>query len=491
VDASLGEITPDHPDTPAPRPAPVAWAPPDQPAVDSPTVRMPASEHPTVQVPGPTASPVTAAPTTAAPVTAAPTTAAPAPTGAATAAPTTAAPAPTGAATAAPTTTAPAPFSLAGFQVAAPATSTTSRWRPRRSGPWWVAAAAAVVIVGLVIGLLVWSPWSPPATPKDVVAHGTSATAVTLAWSARSEGTPVETYLIQRDGKEAGSVPGSQVTFRDEGLVPGSKHTYAVVAARGSKHSTASAPVPVTVPAPSPTALVQQGADPQSVTLGWSPPADSPPPDQYLLLVDGRTTDVVGAPAAGQPTQRLLGLQAGSTYSVQVSAVWSGGGISAPSDALAATTADPPISEARLEASSGVDVAFRVTSSNSTDLTVGKSFTSSWTLTPTCGSGPCNVTLEGDFHPSGDGTPFTLTLVRNGATYTGTTRASISSCRGRSVEDTVTVTLTVATATRPDWIATRWTGSIQYVNPYTNAGGGYYCPSGKTVAVISASSPTT
>ncbi|HEY6797595.1 MAG TPA: hypothetical protein VI248_23215 [Kineosporiaceae bacterium] len=50
------------------------------------------------------------------------------------------------------------------------------------------------------------------------------------------------------------------------------------------------------------------------------------------------------------------------------------------------------------------------------------------------------------------------------------------------------MTITVAAAQGTDWVATRWTGQIEYRNPYVDAGGGYYCPSGSTAASISSTS---
>jgi hypothetical protein len=286
-----------------------------------------------------------------------------------------------------------------------------------------------------------------------------------------------------------GRVPGSATSFRDERLVPGSTHRYRLIATRGSRRSPASSPVVVTLPAPAPTGLAGRDVDQRSATVVWTAPRDVPEPDQYVVLVDGQNRDVVGSSGGPQQSARILGLDPRTTYSVQVQASWHAGGVSPLSDAVPVTTADPPIADARLDGGQGAEVAFRVIASNTTDLKVGSSFTDTWTLTPTCAAGPCDVRLAARFHPSGNGVPFELTLARRGATYTGTTRARISHCDGRPLLDTVTVTVTVLGAEGTGWVATRWAGRIEYRSPYADAGR-YYCPSGRTVATISSGGTT-
>jgi len=458
MDGPSGEVMPNHPDAAAPPQAgqPAPWTPPDAAVAAEPAAPPPMPVGPPTPAAWPPPMPAAPPPTPAGPP-----------------------PMPAG----------PGPRIAPEF-FAPPPPPRASRLRPPWRASWLVAGAAVVAVIGLVSALLVWAPWSPPSVPQRLAVRSSSPTENTLTWSPPSEGTSVADYLVQRDDAQVATVPGSQRSYQDKGLIPGGKHSYRVIAARGSKHSVATAPIMVATPAPSPTGLVQQASDPTSVTLAWSPPTGSPAPDQYLLLVDGQTSDISGAPSSGAPSQRLVGLHPATAYSVQVEAVWAGGGISAPSEALSITTANPPLSEARLEAS-GVPVSFSVTASNASDVAVGRSWTSSWTLTPACASGPCSVSLEADFHPSGNGRLFDVALTRSGNTYTGTARASISNCRGKSVTDTITVTLTVTAASGPDWVATGWTGRIEYVNPYTNAGGGYYCPSGRTAATVTAAPAST
>ena len=359
-----------------------------------------------------------------------------------------------------------------------------------------VAVLVVVLVASLVSGLLVWAPWKPPATPTGLTVTSRTPTTITLSWAPRSTGTPVGRYVIVRNNSEVGSVTGSETSFVDSGLTPGGSYSYEVVAARGSKRSAPQAhPATANTTAPSPSALKQLAATPESVTIGWAPPADSPTPDEYMILsaTDGtQLATTFGDFGSSGPAYQITGLDFGSTYSVQVEAVWSAGGHSQPSSALEVTTSNPPVSQARLDNPDGASVKFTVTASTFTNLPVGKTFTNTWFLTPTCQTGPCNVTLDGNFHETADGVPFQLTLTRHGAVYTGQTKAELSQCGSIKVSDTVKVTITVKAAGGPDWTASRWVGTIEDDSPYTDPGGAYYCPAGKTIASISsAGAPAT
>jgi hypothetical protein len=358
---------------------------------------------------------------------------------------------------------------------------TRPRWRPWRRSTGMVAALAVILAAILVAAVLAWAPWKPPATPKGIEATSTPTT-VTLAWHARSEGSPVGRYLVVRNGVEVGSA--SRTSFVDIGLAPGGVYTYQVIAARGSKRSAASPPLRVSTTAPPPTQLEQRAVTPHSVTLGWSPPADAPAPNRYIIQADGNTLDTVEGTFPSTPSDEITGLASGTTYALQVQAVWDAGGVSQPSAMLSVTTPDPPVSDARLDAAGGVPVHFKMTASNVPSLPVGKEFTNNWTLTPQCPSGPCNVVLVGDFDPAQPNKTFQLTLTRNGATYTGHTQTDIFGCLGKDYSTPLSVTITVSAASGPDWVASQWSGTIEDDNPNLYPGGSTYCPRGRTIASI-------
>src|SRR5262249_31360559 len=83
---------------------------------------------------------------------------------------------------------------------------------PRRRRRAWavpVTAVAAVVVLGLLAGLLIWAPWkSPPLLrPAGLTAGPSTASSVAFRWSRPATGPPPERYVIRRDGHVVGSVP--------------------------------------------------------------------------------------------------------------------------------------------------------------------------------------------------------------------------------------------------------------------------------------------
>jgi hypothetical protein len=292
--------------------------------------------------------------------------------------------------------------------------------------------------------------------------------------------------MIVRDKNTAGWANGTATSFVDSGLVPGGSYSYQVVAARGSNHSrpSASTATAVTV-APAPSGLQRVAVTTDSVTLSWTAPADSPAPDEYVIVVDGKVVaSISGNPSSGAPTYQARNLHFGTLYGIQVKAVWRAGGRSQPSPTLQITTPNPPLTDARLEDAAAV-VQFKMTSSAWPDMPVGKTFTGTWALKPTCATGPCNVLLTGTFSTKPNAVVFQMTLARHGATYSGQTTANISKCGGVTMKSKVVVTLTVETAAGPEWNADRWTGTIESRSSYTKAGGNYYCPAGRSVATVS------
>jgi chitodextrinase len=348
--------------------------------------------------------------------------------------------------------------------------------------------AAALAVVALVSGLLVWAPWEPPTTPTGLSVTASTPTTIALQWASRSTGTPVGRYLILRDKVEVGSVTAPTTSFVDSGLRPGAQHGYQVIAARGSKKSPSQARETVaTTAAPAPSDPKRLAVTSSSVTIGWEAPAGSPVPDRYTILVNGQEAATIdGAFPSSTPEYRVTGLSFGTSYRLQVQALWLPDGQSKPSSAVAVVTPYPPVSEARLDGSAGVPVKFTVRATNWVGLPVGKVFTNHWTLTPACPTGPCDVALDGTFHQSGHGEPFRLRLTRAGPVYTGQAKASLSTCRGVANQNSVKVTIMVRAASGPDWTAHQWEGTIDVSSPYLSVGR-YYCPTGKTVATISSS----
>jgi hypothetical protein len=82
---------------------------------------------------------------------------------------------------------------------------------------------------------------------------------------------------------------------------------------------------------------------------------------------------------------------------------------------------------------------------SNSDKQPGDSWQDFWIFTPTCSSGPCDATLDGEY----DKYAFTSTLTRSGTTYSGT--AEIKGywhCNTPSnpITGTMTITITVGSA---------------------------------------------
>jgi len=103
---------------------------------------------------------------------------------------------------------------------------------PRQRRTWAVAAAAAVVVLGLIAGLLIWAPWkSPPLLrPAGLTAGPSTTSSVAFRWTGPPTGPPPGRYVILRDGQVAGSVPGTVTSYRGTGLAPATAYRYRVAA---------------------------------------------------------------------------------------------------------------------------------------------------------------------------------------------------------------------------------------------------------------------
>jgi hypothetical protein len=229
----------------------------------------------------------------------------------------------------------------------------------------------------------------------------------------------------------------------------------------------------------SPAGLVAGTSTTSSVAFHWSYPTTAPKPDSYVILRNGAVLrSVPGTVTTYQDT----GLAPATTYQYAVAAV-SGGHRSAPSTALAVKTLTPAISAARLEGPWVVTT--KVTKSSALSATVGDSATDTWQFAPKCTAGPCAVVVTGVLANH----PFTATLTRSGAVYSGTAQAHISHCGTRDVTDTVKLRITVTTAAVDNqaWTADSWVGSLALTSPYTSVGGGLYCPAGSAAFSLNAS----
>jgi Fibronectin type III domain len=113
----------------------------------------------------------------------------------------------------------------------------------RRRRRWAVFTLAAVVVLGLAAGLVVWAPWvpAPVLRPTGLAAGSSTANSIEFRWSRPPTGPLPDKYLILSDGAVAASVAGTVTSYRQAGLVPAITYQYHVVAVRAGKRSPQSA----------------------------------------------------------------------------------------------------------------------------------------------------------------------------------------------------------------------------------------------------------
>jgi Fibronectin type III domain len=370
------------------------------------------------------------------------------------------------------------PVDLVGVGLAPPR---LLRWRVSRRAK--VASLAGLVVVALIAGLVVWSPWRPPA-PSGVRATSPTATSAVVSWRT-SSGSVIGpgSYLVLRDGRQVGSVPASATSWTDHGLVPGVTYHYTVVAA-GLGHSAPSAAATVTALTPSPVGLTAHPTH-TTVALRWSHSPLGPPPGQYVL---SNGTAVIATLPGTTTSYTDTGRAPGASFSYTVVAEW-GNAVSGPSAAATGTTIAAPLS-------ASVPVHVNTVSSPGSSLgpvVAGYHWDDSWYATPSCTPSDCaRIKVTVSIAPSSayQYTPFPITLNRSGAGYSGSATAQVSGCEISSSDvvmetNSITLSLTPVNGKVVNGAWTAWTGTMVMSAPYIPEGS-EYCPSGTwTFAVTS------
>ena len=244
-----------------------------------------------------------------------------------------------------------------------------------------VTSVAAVVVAGLIAGLVAWSPWKPN-PPASVHATSPTATSALVSWHAASGiiAGP-SNYLVLRDGRQVGSVPASATSWTDRGLTPGVTYGYTVVAA-GLGHSAPSASATVTTMTPSPVRLTASATH-TTVELHWSPSPLGPAPDHYVI---SNGTTVVATLPGTATSYADKGLAPGTSFQYTAVAQW-GGYFSAPSPAADGATIAAPLS-------ASVPVHVDTTSSPGPTwgpVVAGYRWDDTWNAMPSCTPGDCTM----------------------------------------------------------------------------------------------------
>jgi hypothetical protein len=122
----------------------------------------------------------------------------------------------------------------------------------RRAGI--IATAALAFAVAAAGTVYVIHPWPYPVLQPMglvLVTEQRAATSISIGWSNTGSGPLPDKYVILRDGTVAATVPGNVNHFTEEGLAPGTKYDFRVIAYRGQAHSVSSQDLSVATPAPS------------------------------------------------------------------------------------------------------------------------------------------------------------------------------------------------------------------------------------------------
>jgi Fibronectin type III domain len=111
----------------------------------------------------------------------------------------------------------------------------------------WSVCTALTMIAGaaIAVALLVPVTLAPLAPPTGLTARTWTTTSATITWTRAASGPDPDRYVVERDGRTVGTVPGSVTTFHALGLAPGTTHVYQVSAVLGADRSPASNPVKV------------------------------------------------------------------------------------------------------------------------------------------------------------------------------------------------------------------------------------------------------
>lgn len=321
-----------------------------------------------------------------------------------------------------------------------------------------------------------------PGAPASLGFEDLAATSVVLRWET-PPGPDVDAYVITDPVEELSTVPHPETSLAITDLIPGASYDFAVAAQAGARRS-APAFVTLTATAPSPGGLTsdQEQTTTDSIAISWAPPGALVPAAEYVVARDGRPVATVPGDTF---TYTDTGLAPATTYEYSVVASW-GYEPSAPTATIEVSTLEPPIADARLLGPWSVDITS--VDDPGDNLDDGAMWTSTWRFEPSCDAGACDVTLAGDHSPPGyTFKGFSIVLVRDGATYSGSGKAEITYCNEQPVENTVTARLTVDDADVRDgtWVATSWSGTLEISSPYVEVGN-FYCPSQRITEDISA-----
>jgi fibronectin type 3 domain-containing protein len=178
---------------------------------------------------------------------------------------------------------------------------------------------------------------SPPAIPTGLIVTATSASQITVFWTASAGAAG---YRVYRDGTKLSDAAAAALT--DTGLTASTRYCYAVSSYDAAGNESAQTaqlcattqPTPPPVPPPVPTGLTATAVSQSQINLSW---AEVTGAAGYALYRGGTYwTTVAGT------TVSDTGLLASTPYCYTIASVSSSGGASAQSSSVCVTTPSPP-----------------------------------------------------------------------------------------------------------------------------------------------------
>ena len=180
-----------------------------------------------------------------------------------------------------------------------------------------------------------------PTVPSGLAKTGSTATSISVGWTASSDNVGVSSYGAYRNGTSVGSANSTSYTY--SGLVCGTSYTLAVdaVDAAGNRSakssinaSTAACAVTDTQAPTVPSGLATTGSTATSISVGWTASSDNVGVSSYGAYRNGTS---VGS--ANSTSYTYSGLVCGTSYTLAVDAVDAAGNRSAKSSINASTAA--------------------------------------------------------------------------------------------------------------------------------------------------------
>ena len=184
---------------------------------------------------------------------------------------------------------------------------------------------------------------TPPSVPTGLAVTGTTASSVSLSWTASTDNVGVTGYKVFRAGVQVGTSVGPSYT--DGSLTASSTYSYTVSAFDAAGNNSAQSPSvqaitqapPDTTPPSVPTGLTVTGTTASTVSLSWTASTDNVGVAGYKVSRAG-----VQVGTSVTPSYTDGSLAASTAYAYTVSAYDAAGNNSAQSASVQAITLAPP-----------------------------------------------------------------------------------------------------------------------------------------------------